>query len=165
KKMEISRENFRAMIFYDYKCNLTPKQCIDRLHGRYYKCNRILLLSHSKFHERIDAVRTFLQNGYPLHFIFVCYKSRFITDSFFTFVNTKTLIFLIFLKKRYLRTNISPYVKSVSESFRPIAFKTHRIDCNHNFDWSNVKILDRNLPIKKGWYLKWSILKNKAKGI
>ena len=20
------------MIFYDYKCNLTPKQCIDRLH-------------------------------------------------------------------------------------------------------------------------------------
>ncbi|KAG5336851.1 SETMR methyltransferase, partial [Acromyrmex charruanus] len=30
--MEISRENFRAMIFYDYKCNLIPKQCIDRLH-------------------------------------------------------------------------------------------------------------------------------------
>ena len=30
--MEISRENFRAMIFYNCKCNLTPKQCIDRLH-------------------------------------------------------------------------------------------------------------------------------------
>ena len=30
--MEISRENFQAMIFYDYKCNLTPKQCIGRLH-------------------------------------------------------------------------------------------------------------------------------------
>ena len=30
--MEILRENFRAMIFYDYKCNLTPKQCIDQLH-------------------------------------------------------------------------------------------------------------------------------------
>ena len=30
--MEISRENFRAMIFYDYKCNLTPKQCINRFH-------------------------------------------------------------------------------------------------------------------------------------
>jgi len=29
--MEISRENFRAMIFYDYKCNL-PKQCINRFH-------------------------------------------------------------------------------------------------------------------------------------
>ena len=28
--MEISRKNFRAMIFYKY--NLTPKQCIDRLH-------------------------------------------------------------------------------------------------------------------------------------
>ena len=28
--MEISRENFLSMIFY--KCNLTPKQCIDRLH-------------------------------------------------------------------------------------------------------------------------------------
>jgi len=29
--MEISRDIFRAMIFYDYKCNLTPKQCIDHL--------------------------------------------------------------------------------------------------------------------------------------
>jgi len=29
--MEISRENFGAMIFYDYKCNLSPEQCIDRL--------------------------------------------------------------------------------------------------------------------------------------
>ena len=30
--MEISRENFRTIIFYDYKCNLILKQCIDRLH-------------------------------------------------------------------------------------------------------------------------------------
>ena len=30
--MEFSYENFRAIIFYDYKCNLIPKQCIDRLH-------------------------------------------------------------------------------------------------------------------------------------
>jgi len=29
--MEISHEIFRAMIFYDYKCNLTQKQCIDQL--------------------------------------------------------------------------------------------------------------------------------------
>ena len=28
--MKISRENFQAMIFYNYKCNLT--QCIARLH-------------------------------------------------------------------------------------------------------------------------------------
>lgn len=29
--MEISREGFRWMIFYDIKCGLTQKQCIERL--------------------------------------------------------------------------------------------------------------------------------------
>ncbi|KAG5305532.1 SETMR methyltransferase, partial [Acromyrmex insinuator] len=43
--MEILRENFRAMIFYDINTNLTPKQCIDRLHlafGDEAPCNRIV---------------------------------------------------------------------------------------------------------------------------
>ena len=29
--MEISNENFRAMIFYDFKYGLTKQQCVDRL--------------------------------------------------------------------------------------------------------------------------------------
>jgi len=29
--MEISRREFRAMIFYDFKVGLTPKQCTERL--------------------------------------------------------------------------------------------------------------------------------------
>lgn len=29
--MDLSREHFRAMIFYDFKCGLTPKLCVDRL--------------------------------------------------------------------------------------------------------------------------------------
>ncbi|KAG5319812.1 SETMR methyltransferase, partial [Pseudoatta argentina] len=30
--MEISRKNFRTITFYDYKCNLTPKSTMHRLH-------------------------------------------------------------------------------------------------------------------------------------
>ncbi|CAK9827565.1 Protein GVQW3 [Anthophora retusa] len=33
--MHISREHFRAMIFYDFKCGLTQQQCIDRLHSAF----------------------------------------------------------------------------------------------------------------------------------
>ncbi|KAG5347244.1 SETMR methyltransferase, partial [Acromyrmex charruanus] len=57
-KMEISRENFRA-IFYDYKCNLTPKQCIDRLHlafGDEAPSNRTVYNWFAEFHRG----RTFL---------------------------------------------------------------------------------------------------------
>ena len=31
EKMEISRENFRAMIFYDFRVGLSQEECIDRL--------------------------------------------------------------------------------------------------------------------------------------
>jgi len=50
--MKISREIFRAMIFYDYKCNLTQKQCIDRLHlafGNEAQCNRIVYNLFAEF--------------------------------------------------------------------------------------------------------------------
>lgn len=33
--MDFSREHFRAMIFYDFKSSLTPKQCIDRLQSAF----------------------------------------------------------------------------------------------------------------------------------
>ena len=57
--MEISRENFRAMIFYDYKYNLTLKQCIDRLHlafGDEAPSNRTVYNLFAKF----QSGRTFL---------------------------------------------------------------------------------------------------------
>jgi len=33
--MKITREHFRAMIFYDFKCGLNQKQCIDRLRSAF----------------------------------------------------------------------------------------------------------------------------------
>jgi len=44
----------------------------------------------------------------------------------------------------------------------PTVITNHRIECNHNFHWSNVQILDKE-PMKKGWHLKWFILKSKAR--
>ena len=61
--MEISRENFRAMIFYDYKCNLTPKQCIDRLHlafGMKHHPNRTVYNWFAEFQRG----RTFLSDEF-----------------------------------------------------------------------------------------------------
>ena len=61
--MEISRENFRAMIFYDYKCNLTPKQCIDRLYlafGDEAPSNRTIYNCFAEFQRG----RTFLSDEF-----------------------------------------------------------------------------------------------------
>lgn len=33
--MEISRENFRAIIFYDFKRGLTEEECINRLQSAF----------------------------------------------------------------------------------------------------------------------------------
>ncbi|KYN31795.1 Calcitonin-like peptide type 1 receptor [Trachymyrmex septentrionalis] len=66
--MEISRENFRAMIFYDYKCNLTPKQCIDRLHlafGDEAPSNRTVYNWFAEFHL---SVRKFCSRWIPTQF-------------------------------------------------------------------------------------------------
>ncbi|EGI62252.1 FLJ37770-like protein [Acromyrmex echinatior] len=57
--MEILRENFRAMIFYNYKYNLTSKQCIDRLHlvfGNEVPSNRMVYNWFAEFQRG----RTFL---------------------------------------------------------------------------------------------------------
>jgi len=59
--MKIMCENFWAMIFYDYKCNSTPKQCIDRLHLAFWDealSNRII------YNCRIPAWRTFLSDEF-----------------------------------------------------------------------------------------------------
>ncbi|KYN35717.1 hypothetical protein ALC56_09917 [Trachymyrmex septentrionalis] len=63
--MEISRENFRAMIFYDYKCNLTPKQCIDRLHLAFgdkvpSSSNNVELMTHCPYSPDLSPNDFFL---------------------------------------------------------------------------------------------------------
>ena len=61
--MEISRENFLSMIFYDYKCNLIPKQFIDRLHlafGNEAPSNRTV---YNWFAE-LQRGRTFLSDEF-----------------------------------------------------------------------------------------------------
>ena len=35
KKMELSREHFRAIIFYSFRCGLARQQCIDELNSNF----------------------------------------------------------------------------------------------------------------------------------
>ncbi|KYQ49768.1 hypothetical protein ALC60_11170 [Trachymyrmex zeteki] len=84
--------------------------------------DRIILLSHPKFQEKnlVDAIHTFLENGYPLHFIFSTIQNRL----FFHFRNSKNSHFLSSKKKITVDKFFTiPYIKSVSESFRPNALK------------------------------------------
>jgi len=67
--MEISRENFRTMIFYDYKCNLTPKQCIDRLHlafGDEAPSNRTVYNWFAEFQRGCTFLSNEFREGRPL---------------------------------------------------------------------------------------------------
>jgi histone-lysine N-methyltransferase SETMAR len=36
--MELNREQFRALIYYDFKSNLTQQQCLERLHTAFGEC-------------------------------------------------------------------------------------------------------------------------------
>jgi len=88
-------------------------------HYYYIRCNRILL-SHPKFHEHnlIDAVHTFLENG---HFIFATIHNKFLF-----YIRKYKNSHISYFSKKEISANkyfTIPYVKSVSESFRPIAFK------------------------------------------
>ena len=85
-------------------------------------------MSHPKFHEHnlIDAVHTFLENGYPLHFIFVTINSKLL---FYIHKYKKTYISYFptdkFLKEKIPTDKffIISYVKTVSENFSPIVLK------------------------------------------
>ena len=60
----------------------------------------------------IDAIHTFLENGYSLSFIFSIIEKRL---KFHTFINTNTTHNLQ-IKEKYFTI---PYVHSISESFLP----------------------------------------------
>ena len=84
---------------------------------------RILLLSHPKFHERnlIDAIHMFLKKGYPFHFIFATINNRLL---FYTRKYKNSHISYFHKKKISVdKYFIISYVKSVSESFKPITLK------------------------------------------
>ena len=72
--MEISRENFRAMIFYDYKCNLTLKQCIDRLYlafGDKAPSNRTVYNWFTEFQHGRTLLSDEFREGRPSTFVVV----------------------------------------------------------------------------------------------
>ncbi|KYN39596.1 hypothetical protein ALC56_06090 [Trachymyrmex septentrionalis] len=86
--------------------------------------DRILLLSHPKFHERnlIDAVHTFLENGYPLYFIFATVNNRLL----FYIHKYKNSHISYFPKKEIAANKYFTilYVKSVSETGRRSCVET-----------------------------------------
>ena len=56
------------MIFYDYKCNLTPKQCIDRLHlafGDEAPSNRIVYNWFTEFQRGRTFLNDEFREGHP----------------------------------------------------------------------------------------------------
>ncbi|KYN38167.1 hypothetical protein ALC56_07461, partial [Trachymyrmex septentrionalis] len=105
--------------------------------------DRILLLFHPKFHARnlIDAVHTFLENGYPLYFIFATINNRLL----FYICKYKNSHISYFPKREIAADKYFtiPYVKSVSESFKLIALK---MNCKLAYSISNTL----NKYIKRG---------------
>lgn len=61
--MDLSRENFRAMIFYDYKCGLTPKLCIDRLQQA-FKDEAPSKTSVYRWFTEFESGRTYLSDDF-----------------------------------------------------------------------------------------------------
>ena len=76
--------------------------------------DRILLLSHSQFHQKNfeDTISILLDNGYPFAFIFSSIRQR-LKFHCYLYPNTKLL-------NKYQKYFTIPFVKSISESFMPI---------------------------------------------
>jgi len=106
--------------------------------------DRILLLSHPKFHEKnlVHAINTLLNNCFPLPFIFATINTRI-----------KMLIYNNNNNKKNFNNQCSqkiqknfftiPYVKSISESFLPITRK-------YGFDTAYSVLNKLNKIIKRG---------------
>ncbi|KYN30074.1 hypothetical protein ALC57_00467 [Trachymyrmex cornetzi] len=85
--------------------------------------DKIVLLSHPRFHQKnlTEAINIFLENVYPLDFIFSTIRKRLNYHIYYNNNNTD-----INLNKKIKATQkyfTVPYVKDISESFLPIAFK------------------------------------------
>ncbi|KYN22608.1 hypothetical protein ALC57_04991, partial [Trachymyrmex cornetzi] len=81
--------------------------------------DKILLLSHPSFQQGnlVNAINTFLDNCYPLSFIFTN-----ITQRINFYIHNKNKTGNILVKDKYFTI---PYVKSISESFLPISSMFH----------------------------------------
>jgi len=45
--------------------------------------------------------------------------------------------------KRYLKTRINEHIKNIkAEDSKLSVVSKHTLECNHSFDWENVRILD-----------------------
>ncbi|KYQ59927.1 hypothetical protein ALC60_01023 [Trachymyrmex zeteki] len=183
----------------------------------YSLVDKIIRLCHPRFQQNnlIKAINIFLNNGYPLDFIFSSIQKRIkfhinksgtvekkIKEKFFTipYVSSVSerfapianrchckLAFSIpnslnkFIKKgkdqldplcnqnvvykiscddceasyvgqtkRQLKTRLHEHVSNINKKSKsPTVITSHRIDQNHNFDWDNVEILDREASFNK----------------
>jgi len=90
--------------------------------------DRTVLLSHPQFHEKNlkHIIGTLLDNCFPLPFIFLLINTRLKTlaNRFATKINMNNDKLIIEYKKNFFTI---PYIKSISETFLPIARK-YRFD-------------------------------------
>ncbi|KYQ51473.1 hypothetical protein ALC60_09424 [Trachymyrmex zeteki] len=65
------------------------------------------------------------------------------------------------LSKRQLKTRLHEHVSNINKK----VITSHRIDQNHNFDWDNVEILDREAFFNKRLISKMVHIKRQTHGL
>jgi len=84
--------------------------------------DKIFLLSHPRFqyNNLVEAIYIFLNNGYPLPFIFSTIENRLKFH-----IHTINILHTIYKSKKNFLQFYFPYVKSIFESFSPISNMFH----------------------------------------
>ena len=99
--------------FFNFLSHYPPSHKKDVVFGF---VNRIIRLSHPRFQDEIknlvDAIHIFLNNGYPLSFIFSTIEKRLKFH-----IHNKHIIHNLRIREKFFTI---PYVKSISESFSSI---------------------------------------------
>ena len=68
--------------------------------------------------------------------------------------------------KRKLKTRLQEHKLDINKNMgSPTVITNHRIKCNHNFGWSNVKILDKEPLYKKRMVSKIVHIKKQSQGL
>jgi hypothetical protein len=67
--------------------------------------------------------------------------------------------------KRQLKTRVREHKADIRRAVSPSVISTHRMDNNHNFDWENVEILDKEPSYKKRSISEMLHIKKQHKGL
>ncbi|KYM95437.1 hypothetical protein ALC62_13865, partial [Cyphomyrmex costatus] len=128
--------------------------------------DRVLYLSHPRFHQLNfhKIIKILLNNGYPLDLIFNTINKRIhkkldlhnrITSTTNTNDNinkTKINYFTIpyIQTSRTLKTRISEHRNHINRNTQQNSVITnHRLQFSHDFNWDNIKILDKEISLNK----------------